>query len=236
MTKLVFGAFSIDGPRGDNQDCVLEPVCTGRDWWCAVADGVSGSDDGGRAARACIEAVKGHVGDGTPMTELFRSVRRHLRATAALDTPQPRLATTLSVLRVAEQRAFVGHVGDSRIMHFRDRSANLLTHDQTEVQKLLDAGVLGKYQARGYPRRGILLSAMASRGKYDLFENRCVLQGRDRVLLTTDGLHDSLDLDELLHISAMYESFDAFYASLRAIARSLPLADDTTCLAIEVDQ
>ena len=159
--NLCYRSISLSGPRDQNQDCVLEPLKIGADWWCAIADGVGGAEFGEVASRMCIEAVKNLAADGETMHMLFNKAADMLYSAATNEQGCMQMSSTLSVLRISGTQAYVGHVGDTRIDHYRGDGVMNRTYDQTEVQKLLDDGILTKHQARRYPRRNVILSAMS---------------------------------------------------------------------------
>ncbi len=232
--NLSYKSLSLPGPRGLNQDRILEPTTSGTDWWCAIADGVGNSGGGGVASRVCIETVRSSIADGEVMSTLFRSVADALLRTAALDEENVRMSSTLSVLRISRRAAFVGHVGDTRINHYRGVGVVGRTRDQTEVQKLLDDGVLTKHQARRYPRRNVILSAMSPQKEYRLFENEFSVEGGDRILLTSDGFHEQLHRREIAEISSSCASFDAFFSAIEKQISGVSLKDDASLLALEI--
>ena len=233
--NLRFQSLSLAGPHGENQDCVLEPINSGVDWWCAIADGVGGTDHGGDASRTCIDALKLNVVDDMTMRELFGAVSNFLKQRANDTASSHRMGSTLSILRLSKGQAFVGHVGDTRIMHYRGGGVMARTHDQTEVQKLLDEGAISKHQARRYPRRNIILSVMSPYKTYDLHETTFTVKQGDRILLTTDGFHSKLQRRNLARLSSSCASFNSFFKSLKDVICDLRLNDDATCLAIEIE-
>ena len=232
--NLCYKSLSLVGPRGRNQDCILEPTTSGKDWWCAIADGVGGSWGGEVASRVCIEALKNSIADGELMSNLFRKVADALSRTADADEKKAQMSSTLSVLRISERTAFVGHVGDTRINQYRGVGVMGRTRDQTEVQKLLDDGVLTKYQARRYPRRNVILSAMSPQKKFTLFENEFVLERGDRILLTSDGFHEKLQRRVVAQISGNCPEFKVFITAIERQLVNLSLNDDATVLALEI--
>ena len=229
-----FNSLTLTGLRGDNQDCILEPITSGLDLWCAIADGVSGANHGAVASKMCIDALKHNVEDGRSMQELFNLVYEFLNRKAQKLALDRSMGSTLSVLRLSHSRAFVGHVGDTRITHYRGNSVMSRTHDQTEVQKLLDYGVISKYQAQRYPRRNVILSAMSPDQKYSLFENEFSLKHGDRILLTIDGFHKKFEKKLIAQVSESCSTFDLFFRSIRRETLNVTFDDDATCLAIEV--
>ena len=223
------------GSRGDNQDLLLEPVSTGLDWWCAIADGVGTSHHGARASRFCIDAIRKTMQDELAMDTLFRAVSAYMIRRAAEIGVTDSMSTTLSVLRLSRCTAFVGHVGDTRITHYRGNGVMTRTHDQTEVQRLVDTGVLSRYQARRYPRKNVLISAMSTHSEYDLYESAFGVHVGDRILLTTDGFHQIVDRREIALLSSRHASLDLFFEGIKDSLSRRSLADDATCLAVEVE-
>lgn len=232
--KLIGDAISLDGPRHDNQDAYLGITRVGNDWWCAVADGVGGREGGRAASHACIEGVQVGIKQFNSMPELFKFVSTYLANKASdLNLPE-NMSSTLTVVRVSDGNAFVGHVGDSRVSHCRGNGILARSYDQTEVQRLLDEGVLSRHQARRYPRRNVLLSYMSAAGHYELFESKFDLKVRDRVLLTTDGFHQKLLRKTIAEISEKSSSFSDFFGRLKAEVGGIEIDDDATCVAFEV--
>jgi PPM family protein phosphatase len=227
------GYCSIAGPKGENQDAVLPPFRVGDSLWCAIADGVGSSALGGLAARTSLDVVRQTSGE--LMRELFARVSQKLAEVAAEEATTKSISTTLSVLRICGTHAFVGHVGDTRISQYRGHGVMVRTKDQTEVQKLLDDGVLTKNQARRYPRRNVLLSAMSSGRDYDLYEAEFTVQQGDRVLLTTDGFHSKLMRGRIAEISCSNAAFSDFWNAIQDALSAERLEDDASCLAFEID-
>ena len=234
MTKILFQSLSLVGPRAYNQDCLLEPVSVNEDWWCAIADGVGGAEHGDVAARLCIDAVRQGVQKIECMTEVFDFVSRSLEQHADRLSLSRKMGSTLSVLHLSKKQAFVGHVGDTRISHYRGSGVMSRTRDQTEVQKLVDDGVISKYQAKRYPRRNVILSVMTPSKSYDLFEFGFTVEHGDRILLTSDGFHNQLRKGEISRISERQPSFSTFFQEIREKMSRISLSDDATCLAIEI--
>jgi serine/threonine protein phosphatase PrpC len=228
-----FTSFSIAGPKGDNQDAILPPFEAGSCTWCAIADGVGSSALGGLAARTSVEALQGVTGLES-MVEVFAHVQNKLVEVAREHEPSKSVSTTLSVLRICGERATVGHVGDTRISHYRGKGVMARTKDQTEVQRLLDDGALTKHQAARYPRRNVLLSAMSAGREYDLYEENFSVEAGDRILLTSDGFHGKLLRGRIAKLSAFYAAFEDFESGLREALSEVTIEDDASCLVIEI--
>lgn len=233
--KIRYSNVSIAGPKGENQDAILLPFEVGGAYWCAIADGVGSASLGGLAARKSIEEVKQASEVSVSMQEVFEKVSHALAELAVGRENDRSISTTLSVLKLVDYAGFVGHAGDSRISHYRGSGVVARTKDQTEVQKLLDDGVLSKNQARRYPRRNVLLSAMSAGREYNLYETRFSVQSGDRILLTTDGFHGKLLRGKIADLSSAHPSFDDFWSIILSALTDEKLDDDASCLAVEIE-
>lgn len=228
--------ISLPGPRGENQDSWLEPVTVKKSSWMAVADGVGGHRGGAVASATCIEALKEAIRSTLSMEAIFEIAQAALVARAAGEPEFARMSTTLSVLRIGENKAVVGHVGDSRILHFRRGGVIARTRDQTEVQRLLDEGVLSPYQAKRYPRKNVLISYLSPEKSYSLHSGEFDVQVGDRLLLSTDGFHSLIPKRTIAAISAKRPTFEQFWNEIDEHLRTMELTDDATCLAIEISE
>jgi PPM family protein phosphatase len=231
---MKFKWCSIVGPKGENQDAILPPFSVGNCTWCAIADGVGSSALGGLAARSSIEVVR-LVSVGQSMEEVFSGAHRLLSEIASEQESGKSISTTLSVLKICDGIAFVGHVGDTRVSHYRGPGVMGRTKDQTEVQKLLDDGVLTKNQAARYPRRNVLLSALSAGRDYTLQEQEFAVQKGDRILLTSDGFHSKLLRGRISQLSFGKSQFEEFWISVQEALALVQLDDDASCLAIEIE-
>ena len=168
----------------------------------AVADGVGGSS-GGRVASAIAvativeflgEVVGAYNGYGADHAKDFpehlrTAVQRahdHLVETFRLqDHGGP--ATTLTLTMIVWPRAYIVHVGDSRVYHLRGDKLRRLTRDQTVGEMLVSQHGMPKEQAEQAGLFNVLASAIGARDMtpaVDFFP----LEHGDSLLLCTDGL------------------------------------------------
>lgn len=205
--------------------------------FAAIADGVGSSSSPLLAAttviESCLELLT--IRPRTSVQEVFKNARHALELAASSTEGVPSLKTTLTACLIANDTVHVGHVGDSRIYHLRSNGIITRTKDQTEVQYLIDEGILSKERARSYPRRHVLLSALSSGSEYELFETSFTIKRSDRLLLLTDGMYNVITKKELSDISSTMPSFDDFACSIRNAVEARYRDDDATCLIIEVD-
>lgn len=187
--EISAGSATATGKRKHNEDYwgIVTPEgaeLTYRGAVLAVADGVSGSEEGREAAEYC---VRGFLADyyATPETwgvslaidRVLAGINRWLVAQGTAHRPHLTMATTLSVLVLRGARYHLGHVGDTRIYRLRGQDLTRLTEDHVwdlpEMQHVLRRAVgLDKHLTVDY-----------SEGE---------LQMGDRFLICSDGVWEPL--------------------------------------------
>jgi protein phosphatase len=91
-------------------------------------------------------------------------------------------------------------VGDSRCYRLRDGQLQLMTHDQTMAQALVDAGALTNSKAEHSPLKHILTSAVGSDELMPEVGNY-LCQWDDVLMLCSDGLTKHVTDPETLRCS-----------------------------------
>ncbi len=200
MVTLEWGSATTAGAvRPANEDSLLALPSL-----FVVADGM-----GGHAAGECASglAVASFERLGTaPLTmyEILDGVRAANDAilTAAREDPtRAGMGTTLvglAVVRDGERDAWlVFHVGDSRAYRWADGRLDQLTTDHTEVQELIDAGVVEPEQRHRHPRSHILTRALGTDPGPQADCQLVPLVPGERFLLCSDGLSTELPDDRI---------------------------------------
>ncbi len=70
------------------------------------------------------------------------------------------MGTTLDVCLVYHNKAYIGHVGDSRVYRIRKELIRKLTHDHSYVQKLVKDGTITEEEATHHPKKNMLMKAL----------------------------------------------------------------------------
>ena len=70
------------------------------------------------------------------------------------------MGTTLDICLIYNNKAYIGHVGDSRIYRIRKDFIRKLTQDHSYVQKLVKDGTITPEQAEKHPQKNILLKVL----------------------------------------------------------------------------
>jgi protein phosphatase len=190
-----------------NEDSVLTKPEIGL--W-AVADGMGGYGGGDIASRAVVEALRTlpPTASGALLLDAFEQkivrVNADLRA-LALARETVVVGTTLVALMVHGAHFACVWCGDSRAYLKRDGALSQISRDHSEVQELIDRGLLDEEKARIWPRRNVVTRALgaADQAELDLVDGR--IYSGDRFLLCSDGLTVHVAKDE---IAAMLSAED----------------------------
>lgn len=234
--NLQFESFSHRGPRQSNEDCVYAEIFENGAVF-AVADGVGGSKCGDVASSTVMNCISQSLKTDfeVDFPSLFNHARHALLNFASHDSQCSEMATTLSVCRIVGSRAFVGHVGDSRIFHIRGDGIMRRTSDQTEAEELIRQGVISKARARKYSRRNVLLSSISPKRDFDLHQSQFDLLAGDKVFLTTDGVHSLILTREIVQFFQDTKSPSEVCSSIVREIESRGPTDNYSAICVFVD-
>ena len=191
--------------RTHNEDAVLDLPAAGL--W-AVADGMGGHNAGDVASRMIVEALCGVTRRERP-SELLDDVEDRLCAVnerlyrGSLAGGGGMCGSTVAVLLAFGGYCLSVWAGDSRIYRSRGSDFACITRDHSEVQAMLDEGVLDAAAAGRHNAQNVITRAVG--GAQDLYLDIELreLKHRDRYLLCSDGLYKELtDAQLAAHLAA----------------------------------
>jgi serine/threonine protein phosphatase PrpC len=187
--------------RKINEDAVLDRPDIGL--W-AVADGVGGESAGDRASSLVVEAL-GKIGPPTTAAGFLADVRANLEAVnqllrfeAAADGRDRVIASTVVALLAFGQHFACAWAGDSRLYLWRDGRLQQITRDHSEVQEMVDSGLLTPPEARVHRLANIVTRAVGAGDVLDLDMVQDQVRPEDAFLLCSDGLTKMLEDDEIV--------------------------------------
>lgn len=191
--------------RSVNQDACLDRPDLGL--W-AVADGMGGHTDGALASRTIVAAL-GRLAHPTHLGSAARAIRTILQAVnqelldQAATLPAGDLIGSTAVVMVAVGgHCVILWVGDSRAYRLRDGVLTQVTTDHSQVQSMVDAGLLSPERAGEHPQSNVLLRAVGSDAPLEVDSSIQRLRASDRYLLCSDGLYRELDPETMATILA----------------------------------
>ncbi|HTB72998.1 MAG TPA: Stp1/IreP family PP2C-type Ser/Thr phosphatase [Polyangiaceae bacterium] len=203
-------AFGISDPglcRPTNEDAYAVVADAGL---FVVADGMGGHAAGEVASRMAVDTVRAVFEDpdltwpvglavppqtrGAPLLKAsIEHANARVHAASLADPTKEGMGTTLTALLVLAGRIVIGHVGDSRAYRLRGPKLELLTHDHTYINMLLDAGAMTSEQAATSNLRNVLARSVGSEPTVKVDARLLDVEPGDTFLLATDGLHGVVD-------------------------------------------
>lgn len=180
--------------REQNQDSYCD---RGRDGLWAVADGMGGHEGGEWASARVVEELEkvavpvGLAAAADCVAEAVEAANRAILAEA--ETRGRQMGTTLVALLVQDQRFMILWAGDSRAYLLRDGALEQLSRDHSQVQEMVDRGLIEAPQAIGHPMSHILSRAIGVRESIQIDRVEGEVRAGDVFLLCSDGLHGYVD-------------------------------------------
>jgi len=207
MKILVFGLTDVGRRRESNQDSLL--VAPERGLY-AVADGMGGHAAGEVASHIAIEALSEVLHDtasfrddadaqkaGNRLQDAFVEGNRRICDSVVTRGEWRGMGTTIVALVTLEDRAIVGHVGDSRAYLLRNGTLRRLTNDHSWVSEQVRMGLMTDEEAHRHPMRNIVTRALGNRPALDVDINEAEALPSDVFLLCSDGLNSMLTDQEI---------------------------------------
>lgn len=168
----------------------------------AVADGMGGHEAGEVASSLAVQALaEGWESHGGIVTEveiqdfLDEADRRIREATDS------KAGTTLSgavVVRTENQLQWlVFNIGDSRTYLLHDGAFIRLTRDHSQVQELVDSGMITAEEVHTHPNRNVITRALGAGDSWDADFSTATVQPGQRLLVCSDGLTGELTDEQI---------------------------------------
>ena len=186
--------------REINQDAyyISEPLDTIQLF--VLADGMGGYTGGEIASTLAIQSAKSYIENNFKQIEknkesilklLSSSIEYANMVVYEKSKQVPELSgmgTTFEICIIYNNRAFIGHIGDSRIYRIRKDFMRKLTQDHSYVQKLVKEGTITSEQAVHHPQKNMLMKALGCSAfvEPDLMIRNFMKD--DILIMATDGL------------------------------------------------
>ena len=177
-----------------------------------IADGMGGYKGGEIASKLAIDSSKNYIlnnfeeakKDKEKIIELLRSAIEYAnmviyeksKEIEALNS----MGTTIDICLIHSGRAYIGHVGDSRVYRLRKEIFRKLTTDHSYVEQLLKQGNITKEEAYNHPKKNMLTKAL---GCTAFVEPDILVRGfqkNDILLMCTDGLTNMIKENQICQI------------------------------------
>lgn len=167
----------------------------------AVADGMGGHENGQWASRTIVAALSELSPSSDFDTDLanvigaIETANQRIRAEA--DIRGQRMGSTVVALLANGHRFALAWVGDSRAYRLKDRTLTQLTRDHTQVQDMVEKGLLAEDEVAGHPMSHVLSRAVGVEDNMAVDVLTGELASGDVYLLCSDGLSGVISRAEI---------------------------------------
>ena len=167
-----------------------------------LADGMGGYNGGEIASRLAIQTAKSYIENNFKDIEkdkesIIQLVGSSMEYANMVVYEKEGMGTTLEICLIYNNRAFIGHVGDSRIYRIRKEFMRKLTQDHSYVQKLVKDGTITQEEAVHHPQKNMLMKAL---GCNAFVEPDVMVKGflkDDILIMNSDGLTNLVSQDDI---------------------------------------
>lgn len=196
------------GEKGKNEDAVKvfinQPLST---YGFVLADGLGGHGNGDIASNFVVDCVGAAIENtdsfgGIFLDQCFDTAQEMLMDEKDLKGLHS-IKTTMVMLLITDKIAQWGHIGDSRLYHFRDGRQLSRTIDHSVPQMLALSGKIKEKEIRHHPDRNILLRAMGAEWDepmYEISQRFMKTIKGDTFLLCSDGFWEWIDEKTIIKI------------------------------------
>ena len=175
-----------------------------------VADGMGGHGNGQEASRLAIAALHDALKlalVGSPEDDNYEQILAEGAHTANLAIyrrnrqQQSNMGTTLAVVLVIGNTAYIANVGDSRVYLYRESDGLAqITRDHSTVARLVETGAITPDEVYAHPKRNEVYRSLGHQAAVKVDTFSVPLQVGDLLLLCSDGLWEMVRDSTIEHI------------------------------------
>ncbi len=205
-----------------------------------VADGMGGHDAGEVASKLAVETVCKEMREGAerqmdPLTLIKHSVLEANRAVIREGVSKgSNMGTTLGVVFVTGESAYIGSVGDSRVYWIESDSIRQVTEDHSLVAKLAAVGKLTKEEVRNHPKSNLLYRTIGSEEELAVDTFQVDVKKGGCLLLCTDGLWGEVTDEDIHRVCVTERNAKSVCARLIQMANENGGKDNITAVMVRM--
>ncbi len=174
-----------------------------------LADGMGGYKGGEVASRLATESAKNYIYDNFGQTEkqrddilkLIKDAMLYANMVVYEKSKQEKelsgMGTTLEVCLIYNNKAYTGHIGDSRVYRIRKGIMRKLTKDHSYVQQLVEDGKITREEANIHPKKNMLTKALGCTPFVEPDIRARNVEKSDILIMCSDGLSNMVGEEEI---------------------------------------
>lgn len=220
-SNIKHSAFSLAKGRELTGDDFYGVVSSNSITIAIVCDGVGGAEAGAEAAKRATNYLLTNFKIRPKAWSIEKSIKTFITSLNSIlyqesivNYERAELLTTLAIAVVSGNRLYGANVGDSRVYLQRNGILTQLSHDHIQEEG-----------------SSVLTEALGAQNSTDFFYFENILNQHDKILLCSDGLYNTIDIN---NISKHMEMGAHFLVKKASSLANDDLADDTTAIILEI--
>lgn len=195
----------------------------------AIADGVGGSKYGEIASNYILEKLSynRNLLSHQLIINIVKNAHHFLSKNYSNDAQ-----TVFSIIWIEKEKFTIYHIGDTRIYLMTERNFIQLTNDHTYVQELVDKGIISNVMKSKHPRKNIITQSLGGKSEIKIDIYNGLIEPGNKLLLSTDGIHDYIDDDDISKILSKTNNLETNINTLISVAKENGSKDDISGIVV----
>jgi protein phosphatase len=247
MRIEVAGTTHVGMKRNHNEDNYL---VIPEENLCCVADGMGGHSSGEIASKIAVDELgeffrmtsrdgdatwpfkmdKARTYDENRLATGIKLANKCIFERASNETKYKGMGTTIVSVHFANNAAYVGHVGDSRVYFFRQGVLKQVTEDHSLLNDYLKAKKLTPEEIENFPHKNVIVRALGMKENVIVDVARIEPQEGDIFLLCSDGLSGMVPDAQMQDILNRTPELEKACSQLIDMANAAGGTDNVTCV------
>ena len=219
--KIVYSMVTNVGSRSVNEDSIGEYNGDNLSGF-VLCDGLGGHGMGDKASSLVRDVFLNRFHNAKSaknvLKEAFMAAQDILMAEQKKQKAEKKMKTTAVALALDYKKAYIGHVGDSRLYVFRDNKVEKRTLDHSIPQMLVLSGDIKEEEIRHHPDRSMLMRVMGNEWEKPAFElmKPLPIKKCQAFLLCSDGFWELIEEKRMCELLERADSCDAWLGAMHA--------------------
>lgn len=212
----------------------------------AVADGMGGHNKGEVASELAAENIikflkNNLIQNGNVkinyvddiLKQAYNNVNNMIYKKSIEDDMYHGMGTTLTVVILYDEKAYIANVGDSRCYLLQDNYLEKVTKDHSLVEELIAQNAITEEEAKNHPRRNVITRALGTERMIIVDIYKKDINKDDILLLATDGLTGCVEKEDIKDILSSDMSIEDISKNLIDIANMNSGKDNVSVVLIK---
>lgn len=234
--------YYLDGNYVNSVNDIFAKSINSTELIVSVCDGMGGEEAGEVASQIAVESLNkcykylldNNLSDSA--IEKYVNYSNDLIC-GEIKKCKKRMGTTYTLLGIKDGVVTASNIGDSRIYKYSNGVLEQISHDHTEAQSMVDAGVVSAEESMKIPEKHRLTQHLGI-FPYEMiiepYTVRFPVSAGDRYLLCSDGLTDMLTNSEISAILSKKQSLKTIADELISSALNKGGRDNVTIILCEI--